>query len=522
MTMTTTPELLDLEIELLRPAEDNIRTELGDLSDLVASIHAVGIIEPLVVELDDPDAPTFRVLAGHRRLAAAREAGMGTVPCIVRAVSDDAERVEIMLIENLQRAGLNPIEEATGYRQLVDVGLSQREIAERVGCNQSHVSKRLKLLTCPETAWPRIASGDIEISAALQLADLTAIDPDSAQEWLDSTGWPGISERIRRAEIDQRSAAARAEGEASGLPEATGALWEWDSVDRPAATHWRVHPNGMLHWVAERVFDDEATPGEASTSDNPRPTTPTVYSEYEQRRQARAARSDRRNEWIRAIPADQLPQIAADVFMTWMRAEDFYGIDMSPRALEPLGVDIDDTDDQALAWLIVLAGSLHVVDIDADDEDDREVLQAAAMHGYPLDDAERAFLGDERCRQIDVARLMTIIDDSSSEDEEPGPDLVRARLHRVGPDLGGAAVSTCRSCGASIWWAVTHNGERMPVDVEPVDHGNVMIAAGPWRPMNGTLVIVDQGPGLFDEPGQGRYLPHFATCPDADSWRHDR
>lgn len=78
-------------------------------------------------------------------------------------------------------------------------------------------------------------------------------------------------------------------------------------------------------------------------------------------------------------------------------------------------------------------------------------------------------------------------------------------------------VKRCRSCGAEIIWTVTHNGKRMPVDAEPVPDGNVRLR------QDGDRVIAEypgkEHPGLFDDPDERRYLSHFATCPQAQSWR---
>ena len=102
----------DLPTEAVRPAEDNLRRRVGDVSDIVASIPTHGIIEPLVVSPQDDG--TYLIVAGHRRHAAAVKAGLDTVPCVVRSMSDE-ERVLAALIENGLRHDLRPTEEAGGY-----------------------------------------------------------------------------------------------------------------------------------------------------------------------------------------------------------------------------------------------------------------------------------------------------------------------------------------------------------------------------------------------------------------------
>jgi ParB family transcriptional regulator, chromosome partitioning protein len=150
----------------LKLADDNVRSDVGDVSELVASIKAVGLIEPLIVNAADNV-----VVCGARRLVAAKKAGLKDVPAIVKPFTEQ-ERIETMLIENLQREGLTPIEEANAYQRLVELGLTQREIAARVGRSQSAVAKRLSLLVLPEPVRKQVDSGGIKIEDAQELARL--------------------------------------------------------------------------------------------------------------------------------------------------------------------------------------------------------------------------------------------------------------------------------------------------------------------------------------------------------------
>lgn len=164
--------LVTVDLDAIRPGPHNPRRDLGDLEGLAASIRAVGILEPLVVEWAEASSP-YMLLAGHRRLAAARLAGLSEAPCLVRrGAATEAERMEIALVENLQREGLAPLDEADGYSTLVDLGLSQRAIAQRVGCSQSHVSKRLALLDLPSHVQARITKGTLPLEAAAALVRL--------------------------------------------------------------------------------------------------------------------------------------------------------------------------------------------------------------------------------------------------------------------------------------------------------------------------------------------------------------
>ena len=101
-------EVITVPLERLVAAADNLRREVGEVSDLAASIRSVGLLEPLIV-CEQESSEGYLVVAGHRRLAAAALAGLSAVPAIVRRLTD-AERTEIMVIENLQREGLDPLE----------------------------------------------------------------------------------------------------------------------------------------------------------------------------------------------------------------------------------------------------------------------------------------------------------------------------------------------------------------------------------------------------------------------------
>jgi ParB family chromosome partitioning protein len=171
MSDTKQRQVVQLKLTDLQPADDNPRTNLGDLDGLAASMRELGVLEPLLVVPEPGQPGRWRIVAGHRRHAAAKVAGLDTVPCIVREALDDKGRRQAMLIENLQRRDLDPLEEARGFQLLtVNHRMSQRKVADTVGVNQSHVSKRLKLLTLPYVAHDMLADGRITVEEAVDLA----------------------------------------------------------------------------------------------------------------------------------------------------------------------------------------------------------------------------------------------------------------------------------------------------------------------------------------------------------------
>jgi len=154
----------EVAVGRLKVADDNVRMDVGDVSELAASIKAGGVLQPLLVREGD-----YLVVAGARRLAAAKKAGLKEVPVIARAFTEQ-ERLEVMIVENLQREDLTPMEEARAFQRLVELELTQRQIAERVGCSQGKVAKRLALLALPEPVQKQVDSGGITLPDAAELA----------------------------------------------------------------------------------------------------------------------------------------------------------------------------------------------------------------------------------------------------------------------------------------------------------------------------------------------------------------
>jgi ParB/RepB/Spo0J family partition protein len=164
---------------------DSLRDETGDVVDLAQSIRTTGVLHPIHVERHGHG--TWQVIAGQRRLAAARAAGHRDIPCVVHRGLDDRARVMLMLAENVQRADLSPIEEAEGYQRLHAVGMTQVEIARQVGRHQSHISKRLALLDLPGEDQAAIHRGDIPVWGAHPRKRITAFLAADGAEPIDSS-----------------------------------------------------------------------------------------------------------------------------------------------------------------------------------------------------------------------------------------------------------------------------------------------------------------------------------------------
>ena len=166
-------------IEFLRPNPHNPRTAFSeaDLSDLTASIREKGIIQPIIVRALPGAENYYEIIAGERRWRAGQAAGLIDVPIVVQEANDQ-EALEIAIIENVQRADLNPIEEAKGYERLAaEFRYSQGEIAKIIGKSRAHVANTLRLLNLPALTRKFLTEG--AISAGHARALLGVPNPDA-------------------------------------------------------------------------------------------------------------------------------------------------------------------------------------------------------------------------------------------------------------------------------------------------------------------------------------------------------
>jgi len=154
------PGVLELPIEAIGPNPRQPRTQFldSDLEDLTDSIRQHGILQPLLVIATDDG---YQLIAGQRRLMAAKKAGLSAIPAVVREASPQAS-LEMALVENLQRSDLNPLEAAEGYRQLIeDFDLTHDEVAARLGKSRSRVTNSLRLLKLSAAVRKALETGKI-------------------------------------------------------------------------------------------------------------------------------------------------------------------------------------------------------------------------------------------------------------------------------------------------------------------------------------------------------------------------
>lgn len=183
------------------------------MEDLVRSIEERGVLQPVLVrplpDTDDGAADAYQIVAGERRWQAALKAKLSTIPVIIRNLSDQ-DVLEIGIIENVQRADLNPLEEALAYEQLInEFGRTQAEIAKTIGKSRAHVANTVRLLNLSERARSLLLSGDI--TAGHARAVLAADEPDALVEAIIEKGL-SVRDAERWARGDQKKAAKSGAG----------------------------------------------------------------------------------------------------------------------------------------------------------------------------------------------------------------------------------------------------------------------------------------------------------------------
>ena len=168
-----------------------------DLAELVHSVREFGVLQPVVVRTNE--AGDYELIMGERRTRAAREAGLETIPAIVRDTSDE-HLLRDALLENLHRSQLNPLEEASAYQQLLeDFGITQEELATRIGRSRPQISNTIRLLKLPVPVQQRVAAG--VLSAGHARAILSLDEPEAMQRLADKIVNEDLSVRAAEAVV---------------------------------------------------------------------------------------------------------------------------------------------------------------------------------------------------------------------------------------------------------------------------------------------------------------------------------
>ncbi len=199
--------LQDLDIDSIKPNSDQPRSSFpeAELDELTQSIRSNGVVQPVIVRRSGGG---YQLVAGERRWRAAQRAELRQIPAIVREIDDD-KMLEIALIENIQRQQLNPVEEARAYQKLIDeLGLTQKEVATRVGKTRTFVANYLRLLNLPASILKQLGEGRLSVGHAKAL--LSIDDPQRQKDLAKRIIVKGMS--VRQAENAAKRPARKAPG----------------------------------------------------------------------------------------------------------------------------------------------------------------------------------------------------------------------------------------------------------------------------------------------------------------------
>jgi ParB family chromosome partitioning protein len=226
--------LVSLSPDDIVPNPVQPRTEFreDELQELVVSVREFGVLQPIVVRPRTgagPAEPQYELIMGERRLRATKIAGLDSIPAVVKNTADEV-MLRDALLENLHRANLNPLEEASAYQQLLaDFGITQEQLADRIGRSRPQITNTIRLLKLPESVQRRVAAGVLSAGHAKAIL---------------SAGDPAVMEKLA-AKIVNEDLSVRAAEAAAGL--ATPA--------RPAAKPRPGRRQGHLDEIAERLGD---------------------------------------------------------------------------------------------------------------------------------------------------------------------------------------------------------------------------------------------------------------------------
>ena len=202
----------EIDVDAVRPNPQQPRQVFDDdaLAELSFSIKEIGLLQPIVVRRLDPpqDGADFELIAGERRLRAGKQAGLSSIPAIIRT-TDDADMLRDALLENLHRADLNPLEEAAAYAQmLADFDCTQEQLASRIGRSRPQVTNTLRLLKLPTSVQTKVAAGVLSAGHARALLSLST--PEQMEAMANRIIAEGLSVRsveelITLGEVDGKT-----------------------------------------------------------------------------------------------------------------------------------------------------------------------------------------------------------------------------------------------------------------------------------------------------------------------------
>jgi ParB family chromosome partitioning protein len=244
--------LVDVDLDLLEPNPDQPRSQFHDgrLEELAASIKVNGIVQPLLVRRR---GERYQIIAGERRWRAAQLAAIQKVPVVVREIPDDRV-LELSLVENIQRQELNPIEEAHAYRRLIDgLGLTQEDVARRVGRDRSSVTNYLRLLKLPRDIQTWVEEDRLSMGHARALLSLES--PQAQRDLASDVINRGLSVREVERQIRRLQQARTPQGRSESRTDVNVRAAE-EKLQRKLRTRVRIRKTARGGRIEIQFYSD--------------------------------------------------------------------------------------------------------------------------------------------------------------------------------------------------------------------------------------------------------------------------
>ena len=355
---------------MIKPHPDNPRKDLGDLTELADSIKANGILQNLTVvphpiPNTTPQQFTYTVVIGHRRLAAAKLAGLDKVPCVVTEMTPQ-EQLRTMLMENMQRSDLTTYEQAQGFQLMLDMGETMESLARDSGFSVSTIRRRVKLLELDQDKFRKAEARGATLMDYLELDKIE--DPARKNAVLDAIGTPNFRNRLQsaideektlkkldawEAEICKFAVKIKARGEVDGEKVPMDYMtnfnrWSGDkTVERPtdvnSRKYWYVRSDTDITVYAE-VRQREATPEDREQAER-RAAAERVEAEL---KEITERHFNLRNDFLTGLSQSAVKKHFAEIAefaMWWIVGDGGYRRDEPEAEVMKLGFDIDLDDD---------------------------------------------------------------------------------------------------------------------------------------------------------------------------------
>lgn len=240
ITFETTRVVVQLPVGMIDPSPYQRRADFDAayITELADSIRTHGLLQPITVRGRDG---RYELIAGECRLRASREAGLETIAAQVMAV-DDREAMELVLVENLRRRNLGPLEEAASYRMMLDAGYTQREIARRIGCSEPAISNALRLLALPDPVQERIRVGELTASHGRALLRFSAAPALVIEHLAEKAVADGMSSKAleQLQALDYQSKGQYRADKLLVELDITGTQFDWAKICRDCPSYTRT------------------------------------------------------------------------------------------------------------------------------------------------------------------------------------------------------------------------------------------------------------------------------------------